>query len=215
MSAVSNAFAQRHARLLGSRRGLEQVHAHRGCKLSRVGLALRAALAGLEATEPEPADTGAADEAARAHAEWIVELERQHVELERAHAELVAELERQHIADLDSQRLLMQRAQVQLTTELELQCVELERLAADAAKRAADEVFIAIPEPEKRADDLFAAVCTAGDGCFGIVTDILLWKKRDLRLYTVTYSQAGKYELLTADQVRKCRVRSRTAVAPT
>ena len=183
-------------------RDLEQFHAHRGCKLSRAGLALRAALAGLEATRTEPPDTGAADEAACAQAERIVELERQHIELERAQAELVAELEHQRIAELDSLRILMEWAQVELTAELELQRVELERLAADAATHAADEVFFVIPEPEKRSDDLFAAVCKAGDGCIGMVTDIVLWKTHGSRLYTVTYFQAGKYELLTADKVR-------------
>ena len=111
-------------------RGLEQVHAHRGCKLSRVGVALRAALAGLEATQPEPADTAAPDEAARTQAELIAELERQRI--------------------------------------------ELERLAADAAQRAADELATVIPDSEKKTDELYSAVFSRvldGVACYGVVTD--------------------------------------------
>ena len=122
-------------------RGLEQVHVHRGCKLSRVGVALRAALAGSEAAVPEPADTAAADEAAR--------------------------------------------AQAVLTAELERQRIELERLAADAAQRAADELITVIPKSEKKTDNLYAADSKRvldGVACGGRVTDIVQWKKNGPRL---------------------------------
>ena len=70
-------------------RGLEQVHAHTGCKLPSVGVALRAALACLEATQREAADGAAADEAARVQAEMTAELERQRVDVERLAADAV------------------------------------------------------------------------------------------------------------------------------
>ena len=134
----------------------------RGLELSSVGVALRAALAGLEATQREAADSAAEDEAARVQAEMSAERERQ--------------------------------------------CMEVGRLAADAAQRAADEEIIEVPEAQKNSDVLYRAFLKRvldGVACYGVVTDIVQVKKSGIRLDIVRYVLNGKVERLTSDQVRR------------